>query len=251
MITGADPTNLALQAALHGLDARRAAHENNIANVETPGFIAQRVEFESALKRAMETGRTDQLTPTVNTTNDAARANGNNVNLGQEMVALTETALTQELLVRALNDKYGLVRSAVGRADEHVWQPRRQCLRHGRLPNLDRRDLRQCRQRQHRPLNRRGRLPAEDGRRRVGRRARQQRRHRIPVSGIELGDEEGRLIYDPNHPLADDDGMVRGPDMDLETEMTHLIVAQRSYQANVTVFERARDSYQRALEIGR
>ena len=37
-----------------------------------------------------------------------------NVNLGQEMVALTETALTQELLVRALNDKYGLVRTAVG-----------------------------------------------------------------------------------------------------------------------------------------
>lgn len=71
------------------------------------------------------------------------------------------------------------------------------------------------------------------------------------VSGIELGDEEGRLIYDPNHPLADDEGMVRGPDMDLETQMTHLIVAQRSYQANVTVFERARDSYQRALEIGR
>ena len=71
------------------------------------------------------------------------------------------------------------------------------------------------------------------------------------VSGIRLGDEEGRLIYDPTHPLADDDGMVRAPDMDLETQMTHLIVAQRSYQANVTVFERARDSYQRALEIGR
>ena len=41
----------------------------------------------------METGRADQFTPTVNTTNDAARANGNNVNLGQEMVALTETCL--------------------------------------------------------------------------------------------------------------------------------------------------------------
>ena len=71
------------------------------------------------------------------------------------------------------------------------------------------------------------------------------------VSGIRLGDEEGRLIYDPNHPLADEDGMVRAPDMNLETQMTHLIVAQRSYQANVTVFERARDAYQRALEIGR
>lgn len=71
------------------------------------------------------------------------------------------------------------------------------------------------------------------------------------VSGIRLGDPEGRLRYEPGHPLADEDGMVRTPDMDLETQMTHLIVAQRSYQANVTVFERARDAYQRALEIGR
>lgn len=71
------------------------------------------------------------------------------------------------------------------------------------------------------------------------------------VSGIRLGDPEGRLRYEPDHPLADEDGMVRTPDMDLETQMTHLIVAQRSYQANVTVFERARDAYQRALEIGR
>ena len=114
IISGGDPTNRAIQAALHGLDARRAAHENNVANVETPGFVAQRVEFESALKRAMETGTPNDLTPTISSTNDPARANGNNVNLGQEMVALTETALTQELLVRALNDKYGLVRTAVG-----------------------------------------------------------------------------------------------------------------------------------------
>ena len=113
MINGADPTNRAIHAALHGLDARRAAHENNIANVETPGFTAQRVEFEGALKRAMEAGRPEAI-PTISSTNDAPRANGNNVNLGQELVSLTETALTQELLVRALNDKYGLIRTAVG-----------------------------------------------------------------------------------------------------------------------------------------
>ena len=71
------------------------------------------------------------------------------------------------------------------------------------------------------------------------------------VAGIRLGDPEGRLLYEPDHPLADENGMVRAPDMNLETQMTHLIVAQRSYQANVTVFERARDAYQRALEIGR
>lgn len=71
------------------------------------------------------------------------------------------------------------------------------------------------------------------------------------VAGIRLGDPEGRLRYEPDHPLADEDGLVRTPDIELSDQMTHLIVAQRSYQANVSVFERARDAYQRALEIGR
>lgn len=70
------------------------------------------------------------------------------------------------------------------------------------------------------------------------------------VAGIRLGSAEGRLVYDPSNPVADQDGMVRAPDMDLADQMSHLIVAQRSYQVNVSVFERARDSYQRALEIG-
>ena len=71
------------------------------------------------------------------------------------------------------------------------------------------------------------------------------------VAGVRLGDPEGRLRYEPDHPLADEDGLVRAPDIELSDQMTHLIVAQRSYQANVTAFERARDAYQRALEIGR
>jgi flagellar basal-body rod protein FlgC len=70
------------------------------------------------------------------------------------------------------------------------------------------------------------------------------------ISGARFGDPDGRLVYDPNHPLADDNGFVRAPDMDLTDQMTSLIIAQRAYQANVTVFERARDAYLRALEIG-
>ena len=73
----------------------------------------------------------------------------------------------------------------------------------------------------------------------------------VQVSGLAFGDPEGRLAYDPTHPLADEEGMVRRPDMDLSDQMTGLIIAQRAYQANVTVFERARDSYLRGLEIGR
>jgi flagellar basal-body rod protein FlgC len=71
------------------------------------------------------------------------------------------------------------------------------------------------------------------------------------VAGVQFGDAEGRLVYDPAHPLADESGMVRHPDMVLSDQMTNLIIAQRAYQANVTVFERARDAYLRGLEIGR
>lgn len=71
------------------------------------------------------------------------------------------------------------------------------------------------------------------------------------VAGVLFGDAEGRLVYDPANPLADVDGMVRAPDMNLSDQMTNLIIAQRAYQANVTVFERARDAYLRGLEIGR
>jgi flagellar basal-body rod protein FlgC len=71
------------------------------------------------------------------------------------------------------------------------------------------------------------------------------------VSGAVFGDPEGRLVYDPGSPLADEAGMVRAPDMDLTDQMTNLIIAQRAYQANVSVFERVRDAYLRALEIGK
>jgi flagellar basal-body rod protein FlgC len=73
----------------------------------------------------------------------------------------------------------------------------------------------------------------------------------VQVSRIQLSDGEGVLAFDPNHPFADANGVVRRPNVDLVEQLTNLIVAQRAYQANVTVFERARDSYLRALEIGR
>ena len=109
-----DATTAGLQAALHALDVRRTAHEANIANVETPGYKARSVDFESELRRAMDSGGPLAVSPNVSVSNEAGRANGNNVNVSREMVALTETALTQELVIRAMNDKYGLIRTAAG-----------------------------------------------------------------------------------------------------------------------------------------
>ena len=71
------------------------------------------------------------------------------------------------------------------------------------------------------------------------------------VSGIALGDPNGRLLHDPTNPMADADGLVRAPDMDMGDQMTQLMIAQRGYQANLSVIQHARDAYQQALSIGR
>ena len=71
------------------------------------------------------------------------------------------------------------------------------------------------------------------------------------VAGITLGDPTGRLVHDPTNPLADADGMVRYPDIDMGDQMTQLMIAQRGYEANLSVIDRAKDAYQQALTIGR
>lgn len=71
------------------------------------------------------------------------------------------------------------------------------------------------------------------------------------VAGIALGSAEGRLTYEPDHPLADAQGYVRYPDIDMSSQMTQLIMAQRGYQANAAVVERAKETYTAALQIGR
>ena len=71
------------------------------------------------------------------------------------------------------------------------------------------------------------------------------------VTGIQFGDPAGRLVHDPTNPLADAQGMVRYPDVDMGDQMTQLMIAQRGYEANLSVIDRAKDAYQQALSIGR
>ena len=73
----------------------------------------------------------------------------------------------------------------------------------------------------------------------------------VRVTRVALGNPEGNIVHDPSNPLADANGNVRMPDIDLGEQMTNLIVAQRSYQANLSVIQRARDIYQQAMGIGR
>ncbi len=72
----------------------------------------------------------------------------------------------------------------------------------------------------------------------------------VRVARAEFGDPEGRLVYQPDHPLADDEGYVKQPDIDLGDQMSQMIMAQRGYQANLAVVERATQAYQAALQLG-
>jgi flagellar basal-body rod protein FlgC len=74
----------------------------------------------------------------------------------------------------------------------------------------------------------------------------------VQVGGAVLsGRTEGRVVHQPDHPLADEDGNVRYPDIDLGDQMSQLIMAQRGYQANLAVVDRAKDAYQSALQLGK
>lgn len=73
----------------------------------------------------------------------------------------------------------------------------------------------------------------------------------VEVAGMALSDPAGRVISDPDNPLADADGNVRAPELDLSSQMTQLVMAQRGFQASVQVTKDAQDLYSSALSIGR
>lgn len=71
------------------------------------------------------------------------------------------------------------------------------------------------------------------------------------VAGVEFGSAEGILAYEPDNPLADAEGYVRRPDIDMGNQMAQLMMAQRSYQANLSVVDRAKESYTAAINLGK
>ncbi len=73
----------------------------------------------------------------------------------------------------------------------------------------------------------------------------------VQVGGLAFGSAEGKLSFEPDNPLADSEGYVRRTDIDLGSQMAQMIMAQRSYQANLSVVDRARDSYSAAINLGK
>jgi len=109
-----DLTLGALHAALSGLAARQRVIATNTANIETPGYLAKRVSFERELASALQNGGdAGAVTGTMKTSLEPTRMDGNNVNLDSETLMGTDTEMRYQLMVRAVDAKFGLLRDAI------------------------------------------------------------------------------------------------------------------------------------------
>ena len=74
----------------------------------------------------------------------------------------------------------------------------------------------------------------------------------VKVTMVAEDDEtDMKMVYDPSHPDADENGYVTYPNVDTVTEMTNMIDATRSYEANVTAFNASKQMLLKTLEIGK
>lgn len=73
----------------------------------------------------------------------------------------------------------------------------------------------------------------------------------VEVSEIQKDDSPFKMVFNPNHPDADENGYVAMPNVDPLKEMVDLMSTTRSYEANVTAMNASKSMLMKALEIGR
>lgn len=75
--------------------------------------------------------------------------------------------------------------------------------------------------------------------------------HSVEVVGVKASDRAPRKVYDPHHPDANAEGYVSYPEINTMEEMTDLLSATRSYEANLTAFNATKALVRKLLEMGR
>ncbi len=75
--------------------------------------------------------------------------------------------------------------------------------------------------------------------------------HKVHVADVISDPNAPRMVPDPSNPDANEEGMVAMPNINSMEEMVNLINASRTYEANVTAINVARNMMNKALEIGR
>ena len=73
----------------------------------------------------------------------------------------------------------------------------------------------------------------------------------VKVVAIKEDAREGKMVYEPDHPDANQNGYVEYPNVNVVAEMTEMISASRAYEANITATQAIKSMAMKALEIGR
>jgi flagellar basal-body rod protein FlgB len=116
-----DLTMTSLVKSMDGLSMRHKVIANNIANVNTPGFIRSEVSFSDEMKKALSMNDTNSSLRQINDINiesqldnkSPARSDGNNVSIDKEMTDMSKNTLEYETLTRLLNMKFSLLQTAI------------------------------------------------------------------------------------------------------------------------------------------
>ncbi|WP_460536518.1 flagellar basal body rod protein FlgC [Chitinimonas naiadis] len=72
----------------------------------------------------------------------------------------------------------------------------------------------------------------------------------VSVAAVSEDQAPPRLVYDPKNPLADGNGYIAMPNVNVVEEMTNMISASRSYQTNADMMNTAKTLLQRTLQLG-
>lgn len=71
----------------------------------------------------------------------------------------------------------------------------------------------------------------------------------VKATGVYEDQSDMTMVYDPSHPDADENGYVLYPNVNIVTEMTNMIDAERAYQANATAFSASKSMAMKGLDI--
>ncbi|MCU4676436.1 flagellar basal body rod protein FlgC [Catenovulum sp. 2E275] len=72
----------------------------------------------------------------------------------------------------------------------------------------------------------------------------------VKVLGIVESDKPLQVEYNPNHPMADKNGYIYKPNVNVMEEMANMISASRAYQTNIQIADAAKKMLSRTLQIG-
>ncbi|MCU1398440.1 MAG: hypothetical protein JWN62_1549 [Acidimicrobiales bacterium] len=110
-----DPLLNTTEYALNGLQLRLDTVANNIANVNTPLFRSQKVDFETSLADALRSGKgAPDVAPAINGGDDLVDNAGTSVSLENELTVMTKSSLERQVMVSGFNYKIDLLKSAGG-----------------------------------------------------------------------------------------------------------------------------------------